>query len=54
MQTPVEIELSNASPVLHRRQNVTEQIKNLTLASIRTQDLWLSGRRCYQLSYGAS
>ena len=34
MQAPVEIGLSNASPVWHRRKNVTEQNKNLPFARI--------------------
>ena len=37
MQTPVEIGPSNASQGLHRRKDATEQLKNLTLARIRTQ-----------------
>ena len=37
MQTPVEIGPSNASQGQHRRKDATEQMKNLTLARIRTQ-----------------
>ena len=37
MQTTVEIGPSNASQGQHRRKDATEQMKNLTLARIRTQ-----------------
>ena len=37
MLTPVEIAPSNASQGQHRRKDATEQMKNLTLARIRTQ-----------------
>ena len=37
MQTPVEIGPSNDSQGQYRRKDVTEQMRNLTLARIRTQ-----------------
>ena len=37
MQTPDKIGPSNASLGQHRRKDATEQMKNLTLARIRTQ-----------------
>ena len=37
MQTLVEIGSSNASQGQHRRKDATEQMKNLTFASIRNQ-----------------
>ena len=37
MQTLVEIGPSNASQGQHRRKDATEQMKNLTLARIRTK-----------------
>ena len=37
MQTLVEIEPSSALQGQHRRKDVTEQMKNLTLARTRTQ-----------------
>ena len=37
MQTIVEIGPSNASQGQHRRKDATEEMKNLILASIRTQ-----------------
>ena len=38
MQTHVEIGLSSASQGQHGGKDATEQMKNLTLASTRTQD----------------
>ena len=42
MQTPVEIGPSHASQGQHRRKDATEQMKNMTLARIRTQVLGFS------------
>ena len=42
MQTLVEIGPSNASQGQHRRMDVTEQMKNLTLVRTRTQVLGFS------------
>ena len=42
MQTLVEIGPSNASQGQHRRNETTEQMKNLTLARTRTQILGFS------------
>ena len=50
MQTLDEIGPSNASQGKQRKENATEQIKNLTLAMIRTQALGLSRRRSTELS----
>ena len=37
MQTPVEVGLSNASQVMHRRKDATVQLKNLKLAGSRSK-----------------
>ena len=42
MQNPYEIGPSNASQGQHRRKDVAEQMKNLTLARTRTQVLGIS------------
>ena len=42
MQTPVEVGLSNASQVMHRRKDATVQLKNLKLAGSRSKVTGLS------------